>query len=280
MKRELPVAAHPQPARPLPPQDRHEDHPGLTFDRTLNALAARLTLGLSPAALRAAWSDWAVHLAAAPGKQAELVREAFQEAIRLQLYLARGADGRCIEPLAQDRRFAAEAWCRPPFGFIHQAFLLQQEWWSKATTGVRGVTRQHEEVMEFATRQILDVFSPANFPLTNPEVLEKARATGGMNFVRGAQNWAEDVAHFLAGDSPRPEGFRPGHEVAVTPGKVVWRNRLMELIQYAPTTDTVRPEPILITPAWIMKYYILDLSPGNSLVRYLTGQGFTVFMIS
>ncbi len=258
--------------------------PSPVLDRALHALAARATLGLSPAALMAAWGDWAVHLAVSPGKQAELVRKALRKSLRLQTFAlagaAAGSAGRCIEPLAQDRRFAAEAWAAPPFNLVHQAFLLQQQWWWNATTGVRGVTRQHEQVVEFAARQFLDVFSPANFVWTNPEVLAKARATGGMNFVQGAHNWLEDLGQLLAGGPRPPEGFAIGETVAATPGKVVYRNRLIELIQYAPTTDTVHPEPVLITPAWIMKYYILDLSPGNSLVRYLTGQGFTVFMIS
>ncbi|WP_181164503.1 PHA/PHB synthase family protein [Amaricoccus solimangrovi] len=269
--------------RPLPlPATASLDEAGRVFDRALNALAARMTLGLSPAALRAAWADWASHLAAAPGKQAELARKALSKTTRLRDYaLPGGASDRCIAPLPQDRRFDAEGWSKPPFDLIHQAFLLQQQWWWNATTGVRGVTRQHEQVVAFAARQMLDVFSPANFVPTNPEVLERARETGGMNFVQGARNWLEDAGRALTGQAvPRPEGFEVGRDVAASPGKVVYRNRLIELIQYAPTTETARPEPILITPAWIMKYYILDLSPGNSLVRYLVGRGFTVFIIS
>ena len=150
-----------------------------------------------------------------------------------------------------------------------------------ATTGLHGVTRRHEEVVAFAARQILDVFSPANFVPTNPEVIERVRRTGGGNFVEGGRNWLEDTTQLLAGEAaPLPKGFAVGRDVAVTPVKVVFRNHLIELVQYAPTTATVRPEPVLVVPAWIMKYYILDLSPGNSLVRWLTAQGYTVFMIS
>jgi len=258
------------------------------IDRSLHAAVSRLTAGLSPAALAEAYFDWATHLAAAPGKQSQLVDKAFRKMVRLGNHLSKQvvADGfggarPCIEPLPQDRRFAGEAWQKWPYNFIYQSFLLHQQWWHNATTGVRGVTAQHERVVEFASRQLLDMFSPANFIATNPEVLEKTLNEGGMNLVRGLQNFKEDWERAISGAKPvGTEMFQVGGNVATAPGKVIHRNRLIELIQYAPTTSTVRPEPILIVPAWIMKYYILDLSQHNSLVRYLTDQGFTVFMIS
>jgi len=130
-------------------------------------------------------------------------------------------------------------------------------------------------------RQSLDVFSPVNSPLTNPDVLHTTLKHGGTNFLRGALNYCEDLRRVLEGEKPvGAEAFKVGRDVAVTAGNVVFRNRLIELIQYAPTTEKVYAEPILIVPAWIMKYYILDLSPENSLVKYLTEQGFTVFIIS
>jgi polyhydroxyalkanoate synthase len=123
--------------------------------------------------------------------------------------------------------------------------------------------------------------APSNFPLTNPEILERTISTGGFNLVKGMQHFLEDWERAVSGKKPvGTERFVVGKDVAITPGKVVYRNGLIELIQYAPVTKNVRPEPILIVPAWIMKYYILDLSPQNSLVKYLTEQGFTVFMIS
>lgn len=254
------------------------------LDRSLHNAVARFTLGLSPAALMEAYFDWASHLAFSPGARLKLAAKAARKNIRFADYLRRCAvDGHepCIEPLPQDRRFTAPEWQSPPFNFMSQAFLLNQQWWHKATTDIPGVTRQHENVVAFAARQMLDVFSPSNFPLTNPEVLEKTISTGGMNLASGLRNLAEDSVRTIRGEVPAgTENFTAGRNLATSPGKVVYRNRLIELIQYAPATDKVRPEPILIVPAWIMKYYILDLSPQNSLVKYLTGQGFTVFMIS
>ena len=243
-------------------------------------------MGLAPAGLAGAYLDWLVHLATSPGKQLQLAEKAFRKWLRLAHFAAECAAGSgsaepCIEPLAQDKRFRGEAWQKWPFNIAYQSFLLNQQWWHNATTGLPGVTRQHERVAAFTARQMLDVFAPSNFIATNPEILARTQAEGGMNLWRGFQNWLEDLER-LRSDRPAKQAldFQPGHQVAVTPGKVIYRNRLIELIQYEPATDNVRPEPILIVPAWIMKYYILDLSPGNSMVKYLVDQGYTVFMIS
>jgi len=258
--------------------------PPTAADRMLHAALGRMTSGVSPAALALAWLDWTLHLAQSPGKWARLTEKAWRKAGRFGEYAARAAAGQatpCIEPLPQDRRFSGEAWQRWPFNVIQQGFLLNQQWWHNVTTGIGGVSPHHEQVVSFAARQLLDTMSPVNYIATNPDVLRATCAEGGMNLVRGAAHFADDWRRMLADRPPAgAEDFVPGRQVAVTPGRVVLRNRLMELIQYTPTTPDVHAEPVLIVPAWIMKYYILDLSPRNSLVKYLVDRGHTVFMIS
>ena len=146
---------------------------------------------------------------------------------------------------------------------------------------VPGIAPRSEQLVQFMGKQSLDTLNPANHLISNPELLETTRAESGRNLVRGFGNWLDDIDRTLKHLPPAgTEKFKVGEQLAVTPGKVVLRNDLMELIQYQATTPNVHAEPILIAPAWIMKYYILDLSPANSLVRYLVEKGHTVFMIS
>lgn len=255
------------------------------MNRTARSSMAALTLGIAPTALTAAFHDWAVHLASAPGKQLELAHQALNDVAAITSYATRcgiGAKpGACIQPRPQDRRFESAAWQKWPFNVMAQSFLAQERWWSAAMTDVPGETTAHERVADFVVRQALDTLSPSNFLLTNPEVQDATLAQGGQNLLRGAARFVDDVSRLLSHKKPPEiEAFQIGRDLAITPGKVVFRNRLIELIQYSATTATVRPEPVLIVPAWIMKYYILDLSPHNSFVKYLVGQGFTVFMIS
>ncbi|GAO25355.1 poly-beta-hydroxybutyrate polymerase domain-containing protein [Alicycliphilus sp. B1] len=258
------------------------------LDTQFHAALARRFFSLSPAAGLLAASDWALHLAASPGKCMALARLALRQSEELAGYarerMTAGADPQLrhgVQPPAQDRRFAAPEWQQWPFNYMHQSFLLTQQWWAAATHGVKGVEKHHENVVAFAARQLLDVFSPGNQLATNPVVLQRTLQQGGANLLRGALNAADDLQRLAAGKPPAgTEDFVVGRDVAVTPGKVVLRNRLVELIQYTPTTEAVHPEPILIVPAWIMKYYILDLSPENSLIRYLVDQGHTVFCLS
>ncbi|MEJ0046465.1 MAG: alpha/beta fold hydrolase [Rhodospirillales bacterium] len=257
------------------------------LDRGFGALIAKATLGQSPPALAEAYLDWLSHLAAAPGKQLWLAWKGSRKTLRFARYLLQCAlhEGHappCIDPLPGDRRFTDPAWQGWPFNAYQQGFLLWQQWMHNATTEVAGVSVAHENIVSFATRQWLDMFAPSNFPLTNPVVLSRTMTEGGANFARGLGYLAEDARRAVAlgrGNDARPNPA-VGDTVAATPGKVVFRNHLIELIQYTPTTQQVAPEPVLIVPAWIMKYYILDLSAQNSLVRYLVGRGFTVFMIS
>ncbi|SDA16509.1 alpha/beta hydrolase [Sphingomonas sp. NFR15] len=256
------------------------------IDRVTGAALARLTGGLSPASIGAAFLDWAVHLAISPGRQLQLAADADRQILRFLDYactvaVASAPVAAAIDPLPQDRRFTDADWQAWPFNLIEQAFLLGQQWCDKSGRAVGGVTPRHEEMVRFTLRQWLDVMAPSNFIATNPVVQRRIAATGGQCLADGAANFLDDFRRACSGDRPAgADAYRPGIEVAVTPGEVVYRNHLIELIQYHPTTATVRPEPVLIVPAWIMKYYILDLSPANSLVRWLVGQGFTVFMIS
>ncbi|WP_334261997.1 MULTISPECIES: hypothetical protein [unclassified Bradyrhizobium] len=185
-----------------------------------------------------------------------------------------------VKPQPGDNRFAGRDWTLPAFNVMAQAFLLGEQWWHSAASGLHDVSKGNAAIVDFTVRQCLDVVAPSNFAFSNPEVLREAMDSGGGNFVPGWRNWLEDCRDLLSARPSGPAPFVVGKNVAATKGKVVYRNELIELIQYAPETADVCPEPVLIVPAWIMKYYILDLSPQNSLVRFLVQCGFTVFMIS
>jgi len=256
-------------------------------DRLFRAALARWTASISPASLELAWSDWATHLAASPGKRLQLTHLGLRQWQALVDYAARCAlpgaapDGDCVTPRPGDRRFREPEWGRWPFNVLQQAFLMAERWWEEATHGVEGVEKHHADVAGFVARQWLDLWSPGNQLATNPVVLKQTVEQAGTNLWRGWLNALDDLDRLAIGAPPAgAEDYAVGRNLAITPGKVVMRNRLAELIQYTPATDTVRPQPILIVPAWIMKYYILDLSPQNSLIRYLVGQGHTVFCLS
>lgn len=252
------------------------------LERAAQALWPPAWLGVAPATAVGAFADWSLHLAMSPAKQAELAELGSRLAWRWWQQLACANDGGwCIEPLPQDKRFDDPAWHQLPFAWLAQAFLARQAWWQCATSAVPGVERHHEQMVGFAARQWLDMVSPSNSLLANPVVLERTLREGGANLARGAMHAIGDAWREAADMPPvGAERFRVGTDVAATPGRVVLRNELMELIQYAPTTRQVLPEPVLIVPAWIMKYYVLDLEPGDSLIRHLVSQGFSVFAIS
>jgi polyhydroxyalkanoate synthase len=184
----------------------------------------------------------------------------------------------------RDRRFKDDAWRENEvFDFIKQSYLLSARFFQNVVGGVDGLDNKTAQKVDFYTRQFVDAMSPSNFLLTNPEVLRKTAETGGENLLKG-------LSHLLA-DLERGKGqlrirmtddskFRVGENIAVTPGKVVYQNDLMQLIQYAPTTEKVLKRPLVIFPPWINKFYILDLRPRNSFVKWATDQGHTVFVVS
>lgn len=240
---------------------------------------------LDPAGLGLALSKLAMSVAGHPAQSARPILEygirnvqaAMHAALRSVGVKRDGSDER-----AKDPRFSDPAWTSNAlFYLLREQHTLLERLLQELLEGAADLDDATRRKADFALRQMLDAAAPTNWLLTNPAALKKAFDTGGLSLVRGARNLARDVVSNKG--MPRqvtPGQFRPGHELAATPGKVVFRNRLIELIQYAPTTAQVRPEPVLIVPAWIMKYYILDLSPANSLVKYLVERGHTVFMIS
>lgn len=256
-------------------------HPHQNLDRAARAAMARLSGGVSTHSFTEAWNDWAQHLARSPGRQMELAERAVLNAWKLMgMATAPGARSP-YAPKAHDHRFDHPDWQKLPFKHLQQGFLAWQDWWDHATAPTRGLRPEDAERTRFLARQMLDVVSPSNFPVLNPEIIGQTVKTGGRNLTEGAAHLMHDAVKTMTGGrDPAPEGFEIGKELACTPGKVVFRNDLFELIQYTPQTPQVHAEPILIVPAWIMKYYILDLSPHNSMVRYLVAQGFTVFMMS
>jgi polyhydroxyalkanoate synthase len=249
--------------------------------RAVRAQLATVTGGLAPDMYANAWWDWYLNLARQPPRQQQLMQDALTRAMDSWGFTLRAATGQPLPPAADDARFSGDVWAQWPFNVYAHSYRNMADWWQKALSGVAGVAPETERTLEFVGRNALEAASPANYLLTNPELLEATRAEAGNNLVRGFRNWLEDIERTFGGKQADTSGkFVVGRDVAASAGKVVLRNELMELIQYSPATDTVYAEPILILPAWIMKYYILDLSPGNSLVRYLISQGHTVFMVS
>ena len=233
-----------------------------SIDSLLWSNFARATGGLSPISLATAMFDWSAHMAVSPGHQKEVAWRAGQTALKT---FADALDRKkAVSPVALTR-IAFE-------NFLHLA--------DETAMTVPGVSRSHAEKVRFATRMALERLHPDNFFWTNEEAIKTTRDKAGANLVRGWMNILEDATNALAGRHENGAAEKLGKSLAVTPGRVVYRNRLIELIQYEPTTETVHAQPVLITPAWIMKYYILDLSAQKSLVSYLVDQGFTVFIIS
>lgn len=248
----------------------------MAWDRQFKAPFVALTGGLSPISLGLAVTDWAWHLLSAPGTAMQMAHDSGQEWLQA---LQHAGCGDAMQAL--DKRYADPAWALWPYCAIASTHHTAERWWQQASH-LRGMEHHHEDVVHLLARQWLDMLSPANWPHTNPQVIQATLASRGENLQRGLAQVGQDLQRAfdpnaaMAGDAL----YRPGVEVACTPGAVVHRNHLVELIQYSASTAQVQREPVFIVPSWIMKYYILDLSPHNSLVRYLVEQGHTVFMLS
>jgi len=270
----------PDPAPAAPAASGSHADAGAEIERHLRAQLAAFSGGLAPDDYARAWWDWYLNLAGQPQRQAELAQSAYAKAVDSLQFFARAASGEPLAPGHEALGFAHPAWNVWPFNAYARAYGNWASWWAQALEAPSGAPPALSRA-NFAGRMLLEAASPANFLHTNPELLAKTAAESGRNLIRGLQNWLEDARRAVEGGRKAgTEQFAIGKDLAVTPGKVVFSNRLIELLQYSPQTPEVYAEPVLITPAWIMKYYILDLSPRNSLVRYLVERGHTVFMIS
>lgn len=247
------------------------------LDRFFQANLAKVTAGISPAPLVSAYCSWLSQLALSPGRLLELALYPLihsQDCTNKICCEERASDGR-------DVRFHTESWQYLPWRYWAESFLQVEDWWNRATSKLPGLPEPASRTVAFCTRQILDALSPSNFVFTNPDLFNETIKSHGFNLIHGTKLAVEDTLVRLTGVPPLGvENFIPGKQVAITPGKVVFKNRLIELIQYEPRTKTVYKEPVLMLPAWIMKYYILDLSPHNSMVKWLVEHGHTVFIVS
>jgi polyhydroxyalkanoate synthase len=259
----------------------HAKHAPEWLKRELLAQLAAATGGLAPEPIIRAWWDWYLSLSKSPDTQIELASSAWDKALDTWQFAFKALQGAPEPAVTGDRRFADAAWNQWPFNVYARSYKNWESWWQHAFDSTRASDEKNSQLVKFVGGQLLEAASPSHYLPTNPELLELSRAESGRNLIRGYRHWLEDVQRMLR-KQPHAgaESFKVGQDVALSSGKVVLRNELIELIQYSPQTPTVHAEPILITPAWIMKYYILDLSPRNSLVRYLVEQGHTVFMIS
>lgn len=240
-------------------------------------------LGLSHA-----FMDLGISLMSNPWKLAEMQMHMWNDYVRLwnatmQRFLG-GETDPVAQPAAGDNRFKSELWQSSfIFDYIKQSYLIASENIQRAVGEAQGLDPQTARKVRFFTRQFVDALAPTNFVFTNPEVLKATMETGGKNLVDGLHNLLEDMERGkgqLAISMTDYKAFKLGQNVASAPGKVVFQNDLMQLLQYTPTTEQVRRTPLLIIPPWINKYYILDLREKNSFIRWAVGQGHTVFVIS
>src|SRR5277367_5007498 len=241
-----------------------------------------------PLNIASAFMEMTARLIANPARLVAAQLGFWQDYMTLWQNTARRIMGAETEPViaapSTDRRFKDDAWRENEvFDFIRQSYLLSARYVQVVVTHVEGLDAKTAQKVDFYAKQFVDAMSPSNFVLTNPEVLRKTAETGGENLLKGLNNLLSDLEQGkgkLRIKMTDTEAFQLGENIAVTPGKVVYENDLMQLIQYTPSTETVLKRPLLIAPPWINKFYILDLRPKNSFVRWAVSQGHTVFMIS
>lgn len=252
------------------------------IDSKLRARISKLTRGMSPMQLVLAYTDWLGHLTLAPGRRAQLLQSLAEKILKLSTDAAKSITNKSdqnAEPTSS--LFKHELWNKLPFNLLAKGHQTALNLLKELSTDVPGMEPSSSELVGFINEQIFQLLAPSNNPLTNPEVLKATWDNKGRNVLEGISNFLRDTQKGLFNKNEPDMGeFKVGENLAITPGKVIFQNDLIELIQYKPTTKTVAQEPVLIVPAWIMKYYILDLCPEKSLVKYLVDQGKTVFMIS
>jgi polyhydroxyalkanoate synthase len=234
-----------------------------------------------------AFMEMTARLMANPGRLMQAQLGFWQDYVTLWQNTTRRIMGIESEPVIDasgDRRFKDEAWKENEvFDFIKQSYLLSARYVHDVVTHVDGLDSHTAQKVDFYSRQFMDAMSPTNFLMTNPEVLRKTAETGGENLLKGLSNLLSDLERgkgHLRIKMTDTDAFKLGGNIGVTPGKVVFQNDLMQLIQYTPTTEKVLKRPLLIVPPWINKFYILDLRPKNSFIRWAVSQGHTVFVIS
>ena len=246
---------------------------------------------LEPAVISKAYQALWQQMLTDPRRLVEAQVSLWQDYAKLWENTARrmaGEDGEDVEPAAApepgDRRFKDDAWAENPlYDHIKQSYLLASKFMLSTVRETKGLDAHTAQKVDFYTRQFIDALAPTNFAMTNPEVARRTVETGGENLVQGLSNMLEDLERGQGRLRIRMtdlEKFKLGENVAVTPGKVVFENGLMQLIQYVPTTEVVRKRPLLIVPPWINKFYILDLRPKNSFIKWAVERGHTVFVIS
>ncbi len=231
-------------------------------------------------AIAGEWGAAASAMLADPGKLAAMQADWWQGAMGLWQSFADGTPGPLAAAADKDKRFRGEAWREQPvFDFVRQAYLLTARHIMDAAAGVDGLDADARQKMLFNTRQFVDAMSPSNFAALNPEVMKAAAASEGESLLAGMEHMLADLdrGKLTMVDAT---AFEVGRNIAATPGKVIYENRLFQLIQYAPTTAQVHAIPLLIFPPWINKFYILDLTPEKSFIRWAAAQGLTVFVVS